>query len=305
VVVGGGAYTDFVARGPRLPARGHNVQADIFREFPGGKGFNQAVAAARLGARVAFISCIGSDARGDAIAASLAEEGIDSWFLLRSSKSATGAALLQLDADGDTQVVVAPGPNAHLTADDVAGAARVLTATRVLLVQLEVPLAAVEMAMRIAAGAGSKVVLDPAPPRSLPDELLRLSDVIKPNAVESEVLTGVVVQDRASAQRAAEALIARGARGVAIEAGSEGNLLVCQGGICFFPWLDVERVDTTGAGDAFAAALGVQLADGRALAEAARFANAAAAAATRVVGAYPSMPRRAEVEALLARFPPA
>lgn len=303
IVVVGGAYTDYVARGKRLPAKGEDVQGDVFRELPGGKGFNQAVAAARLGARVAFVGCVGSDARGDAIAATLAKEGINSWNLLRTADAPTGAALLQVDRDAQTQIMVALGANACLTAQDVATAARALTSTKILLVQLEVPLGAVEAAVLLAAETGVRLVLDPAPPVQLPRELLKLVDVIKPNAAEAEVLTGIAVHDRNSAQRAADELLGRGVRAVTIQAGKEGNLLAWREGACFFPWLQIKRVDTTGAGDAFAASLGVLLAEGRPLQEAARFANAAAAKATTVLGAYPSMPSRTDVEALLASSP--
>jgi ribokinase len=171
----------------------------------------------------------------------------------------------------------------------------------VLLVQLEVPLEAVEAAVLLARDAGATVVLDPAPATALPDELLGLLDVIKPNAAEAEALTRVAVRDRASARQAAQVLLDHGVEVVAVQAASEGNLLVWGEGEHFLPELAVERVDTTGAGDAFAAALGVLLAEGRPLEEAGQFANAAAALATTVLGAQASLPRRAAVEALLAR----
>jgi ribokinase len=304
VVVVGGAYTDYVARGPRLPGKGEDVRGDIFHELPGGKGFNQAVAAARLGARVAFVGCIGSDARGDALAAALAQEGVDTGHVLRTDEVQTGAALIHVDERGDSQVLVATGANRCLTAQDVAAAAPVLTATKTMLVQLEVPLGAVEAAVLLAADAGARVVLDPAPPRVLADELLSLVDVLKPDATEAQALTGVAVRDRASAHEAAAVLLNRGVRVVAVQAGAEGNLLVWRQETCFLPALDVERVDTTGAGDAFPAALAVGLAEGRSMQEAGQCANAAAALATTVLGAYPSMPRREDVAALLARSRP-
>jgi ribokinase len=301
VVVVGGAYTDYVARGPRLPGKGEDVRGDVFHEFPGGKGFNQAVAAARLGARVAFVGCIGADARGDALAAALAREGVDTWHVLRTADAHTGAALIHVDQRGNNQILVATGANRCLTAQDVAAAAPVLTATNTLLVQLEVPLGAVEAAVVLAADAGARIVLDPAPPRRLPGEVLSLVDIIKPNATEAQALSGVAVHDRASAHQAADVLLKHGVRAVAVQAGDEGNLVVWREGTCFLPALEVERVDTTGAGDAFAASLAVLLAEGRSLEEAGPFANAAAALASTVLGAYPSMPHRDDVAALLAR----
>src|SRR5436305_13526270 len=156
IVVVGGAYTDYVARGPRLPDQGEDVRGDIFHEFPGGKGLNQAVAAARLGARVAFVGCIGADARGDALVAALTREGVDTWHVLRTADAQTGAALIHVDQRGDNQILVATGANRCLTAQDVAAAAPVLTATNTLLVQLEVPLGAVEAAVMLAADAGAR-----------------------------------------------------------------------------------------------------------------------------------------------------
>jgi ribokinase len=196
--------------------------------------------------------------------------------VLRSAEAQTGAALIHLSQDSHKQILVAIGVNACLTAQDVAAAAPALTVAKALLVQLEVPLGAVEAAVLLAAEAGARVVLDPAPPRQLRDELLRLVDVLKPNAQEAEALTGIAVHDRASAHRAAETLLKRGVRALALQASNEGNLLVWREGSCFLPWLPVERVDTSGAGDAFAAGL-----------------------ATTVLGAYPSLPRRAAVETLL------
>ena len=250
---------------------------------------------------MAFVGCIGSDSRGDALATALAKESIDTWHVLRTAEVQTGAALIHVDQHGNRQILVASGSNACLTAQHVAAAAPALTSTKTLLVQLEVPLEAVEAAILLAADAGARVVLDPAPPTVLPDELLRLVDIIKPDAAEAEALTGVAVHDRTSAHRAAEALLDHGVRAVAVQAGDEGNLLAWREGTCFLPAVQVKRVDATGAGDAFAASLAVLLAEGRPLAEAGRFANAAAALATTVLGAYPSMPRRAVVEELLAR----
>jgi ribokinase len=211
----------------------------------------------------------------------------------------TGGALIQVDSKGNKQILVAPGANFGLTAHDVATAAPALTSTTILMVQLEIPIEAVEAAIVLAADAGAKVLLDPAPPAKLSDEVLRLVEVLKPNATEAAALTGIAVHDRASAQKAAEKLLGCGVRAVALQAGSEGNLLVSRHEMCFVPWLAIERVDTTGAGDAFAAGLAVALLEGRSLGEAARFANAASALAITVLGAFPSMPRREAVDHLV------
>src|SRR5207248_2224845 len=170
--------------------------------------------------------------------------------------------------------LTAPGANRQRTVADLRAAERTIAAARVVLVQLEVPLEAVGAALRLGRDAGAQVVLDPAPPTPLPDELLRLVDVIKPNADEARALTGVAVGDRASAREAAERLLERGVRAAAVQAGGEGNLLVSHDHEYWLPKIPVASVDATGAGDAFAAAIAVMLAEGRSLEEAGRFANA-------------------------------
>jgi ribokinase len=226
---------------------------------------------------------------------------IDASYLFRASSVDTGAALIHVDATAHKQILVAPGANACLTAQDVAAAASPLKRSRILMVQLEVPLEAVEAGVKLAAEAGVKVLLDPAPPRNVSDELLAMVDVLRPDAKEAEALTGIAVRDRASAQRAAEHLLERGVRLVAVQAGDEGNLLAWQNGSYFVPLLQLDhRVDATGAGDAFAAALAVSLVEGRPRESAAWFANAAAALTTTVLGAYPALPRRDAVDKLMA-----
>lgn len=301
VVVVGGANTDYLVQGPKLPGPRETVQGDVFQEGPGGKGANQAVAAARLGARVAVVARVGADGRGGELVARLAAEGVEVSHVVRDAGAPTGAALIQVDSDGEKQILVAPGANRNLTPADVGAARKAIAATRVLLVQLEVPLETVAVAIRLAGQTGARVVLDPAPPIPLPDELLRRVDVIRPNADEAEVLTGRQVRDRASARLAAQELLRRGVGAVAVQAGDEGNLLVWREGECWMPQLPVESVDATGAGDAFAAAMAVALADGWSWEEAGPFANAAAALATTKLGAQPGLPRRDAVLALLAQ----
>ncbi len=301
VLVVGSINTDFMARADELPQAGQTVKGDDFRQGPGGKGANQAVAAARLGARVGLIGRVGSDDRGDELLARLAEEGVDTRHVAREREAPTGAALILINRRGEKQILMASGANRHLAVADVRAARADIVAARVVLAQLEVPLPAVEEAIRIGTEAGARAVLDPAPAVPLPDHLLRRLHVIRPNASEAEVLTGIPVRDRDSARAAAEALLAGGASAAAVEAGPEGNLLVWDGGERWLPKLDVESVDTTGAGDAFAAALAVALAEGRSLEEAGPLASAAAALATTKLGAQAGLPRREAVERLLAQ----
>lgn len=300
VVVLGAVNSDYLARGQRLPAAGATTRGDEFYEGPGGKAANQAVAAARLGARAALIARVGDDSRGRDLLQRLAVEGVDTRFVARDANADTGVALIQVDRSGEKQIMWSPGANERLSTADIRAAAAVFTSTRVLLAPLEAPLDCVWEAIRLARGAGARVVLDPAPPRQLPDDLLRSIDVIRPNASEAEALTGIRVTDPGSAKRAAQTLLDRGAGAVMVQAGEEGNLLLTRDGERLFPRLPVQSVDATGAGDALAATLAALLAEGRPLPEAARLANAAAALATTALGAQTALPRREQIEALLA-----
>jgi ribokinase len=299
VVVIGGANWDYLVRGPSLPKAGTTVEGEEFQEAPGGKGANQAVAAARLGARVAFVGRVGADERGKALVARLKAEGVDVREVSTDPTAATGVALVMVDADGEKQIMTAPGANRRLTENDIAGAGQLIASAPIVLLQLELPLAAVAAAIRSARAAGARVVLDPAPARELPDELLRDVHVIRPNAAEAEVLTDIEVTDQASATKAAEKLVHRGV-GAAIVGAPGGNLLVASGQTLWLPHLPVKAVDATGAGDAFAAAIAVCIARGEDLPNAARFATAASAAKTTKLGAQAGLPRPEEVRRLLA-----
>jgi ribokinase len=300
VVVVGGAGTDYLARGATLPSPGHPARGEAFFEGPGGKGVNAALAAVRLGARAALIACVGDDEHGRGIRRQLAVEAVDVRHLRLDAGAATGVTLIHVDERGEKQTFAVPGANLCLRPEDVRAATPLIRGARVLVAQLEPPLETIAAAVETACAGGVRVILDPAPPRELPDDLLRAVDVVKPNASEAEALTGVRVHDRASARRAARALLARGAGAAAVEDGREGTLLLAPNAEHWLPRLEVASVDSTGAGDAFAAALAVALAEGRTLAEAGSFATAAAALATTRIGAYPSLPTRAAVLALLA-----
>lgn len=299
VVVLGGANTDYLVRGKRLPKPGETVNGHEFLIAGGGKGANQAVAAARLGARVAFVGCLGRDARGNDLEALLRAEGINTERLCRDPKAPTGAALVMVEASGEKQIFCAPGANHKVTASQMRSAASLIRQTRVLLMQFEIPMSTVLAAAKIAHGAGVRIVLDPAPAAKPPAALLKLIDVIRPNSSEAQALTGVPVDDLQSARRAAKKLLEHGLRAVAIQAGTAGDLIVWHDGERRVPRLKVKTVDATGAGDAFAAGFSVALAEGRSYAEAGAFANAAAALATTKIGAMPAMPRRDEVRRLL------
>lgn len=298
VLVIGGANTDFLVRGPTLPAPGSTVEGEIFQEAPGGKGANQAVAAARLGARVAFLGRVGADDRGTAVLTRLRSEHVSIQHVTVDLWAPTGVALVMVGADGEKLIMTAPGANRHLTAQDLARAGELIARARVLLIQLELPLPVIEAAIHRARAAGARVVLAPAPARELTDALLQEVEVIRPNAAEAEVLTGIKVTDIASAMRAAEDLLRRGVAAAVVGAPG-GNLLVSSEFEEWFPHLSVRAVDATGAGDAFAAALAVSMARGEDLRSAAQFATAAAALKTTRLGAQAGLPTREEVRLFL------
>jgi ribokinase len=299
IVVVGGAYTDYVVRGSRLPKPGETIQGKDFLIAPGSKGSNQAVAAARLGARVAMVAKVGSDERGNDIIDKLKEEGVDTQYMVRDIQTPTGISLIQVDEHGQKQMMISSSASQQLTKEEVKQAADAIKSAKILMTQFEIPLAAAREAIRIAHDAGVQVLLDPAPPMQLPDDLFQEMDVIKPDTKEAEAITGVHVQDRDSAKQAAMKLLQKGVKIVAVQAGDTGDLLVWHDGECWLPRIPVHSVDTTGAGDTFAAALTVALVEEQALREAGQFANAAAALATTKLGGRPSLPRRNEVDNLL------
>ena len=296
VVVVGSVNADLVVSVARLPQAGETVTGGTFARHGGGKGANQAVAAARAGASVAMVGAVGADDLGDEALRELAAEGIDVAAVARLDDHATGVAAIVVDERGENQIAVASGANAALDGAVVEEAvARLIgrDSEGVVLLGHEVPEAAVVAGIRAGRAAGRHVVLNPAPARRLPEALDGV--VLTPNADEARALAGE--QD---VEAAARALAARTGAPVLVTLGAEGALLLeADGGVARLPALAVEVVDTTGAGDAVNGALAAELAAGRPLHEAARFALAAAALSTRAAGARAGMPRRADVLAAL------
>jgi ribokinase len=302
VCVVGSFMIDVVMRVARRPRRGETLYAEACGVFLGGKGFNQAVAARRMGAAVAMVGRLGDDPFGRRIVAALAAEGIDAEGVIADPAEGTGLTTPLVEADGSNSIVVAPRANLRLTPTDVERAAGQIRAADVLLLQLEVPPEASAAAARIARAAGRRVVLNPAPALPLPDTLLQLADILTPNEVEAAMLTGLAVEGVEAAFAAAETLRAR-ARPAAVVVVTLGALgAVARGPDLYLhtPAHAVTAVDTTAAGDAYNGALAVALAEGCPLPEALRWANAAGALAVTRLGAEPSLPRRADVAALLA-----
>jgi ribokinase len=303
IVVLGAMNSDFLIKGERFPRPGETLEGDTFLEAAGGKGANQAVAAARLGATVALISCVGADSRGNEMLAGLKAEGVDTRFVFTAASEQTGAALCMVDAHGEKLIFAAPGANHALSVAHIEQSAAAISSAKVFLTQFEAPLETVLVAARIAHRAGVKVVLDPAPAlQDVPEELFRIVHAVRPNSHEAEVLSGVKVRDRASAAKSARVLQGRGVHIVAVQAGEEGNLLRWGDEEIWLPKIDIKAVDATGAGDAFAAALSVAIAEERPPKWAGHFSNTAAALTTIKLGAQPALPRRKDVESLMQQF---
>ena len=303
IVVLGSFVADVAFRAARLPAWGETLMGSGFALGPGGKGSNQAVAAARAGARVQMISRLGDDAFGRLARETWAANGIDA-SLVGSCGVATGSAVILIDeVRGENAIIVVPGACFTLTPEDVEAVGEAIRAAGVLLVQLELPVATVECGLRLAREAGVVTILNPAPAQSLSDAMLGLVDYLIPNESEAALLMGRVVESVAQAEGAARALMGRGARNVMVTMGAQG-VLVCEEGAeaVLVPACDAGTVvETTGAGDAFCGGFAAALSEGRTVVEAARFGCATAGISVTRGGTAPSMPRRGEIEAVLAR----
>jgi ribokinase len=301
VVVVGSTNFDMMVKSERLPKEGETMLVSNLRFFPGGKGANQAVAVARMGARTALVGAVGTDIIGDFLLQGLVAEGIDTTRVRRDPERATGSAFIMLFPNGNNCIAVDPAANFSLTPADIERAKEVIERSDALSTVLEIPLETVEAALRLARKAGKLTVLDAGPPRYCPQEILNLADVVSPNETELAHLTGEEVRGRVSAREAAEKLLSLGVKTVVLKLGSDGSMLVTAKKSKHFPACKVAAVDPTGAGDAFTAALAVELAAGCDFEHAIRFANCAGALAASKLGAQPSLPTRREVEALVAQ----
>jgi ribokinase len=321
VTVVGSLNMDLVARAPRIPRPGETIIGGDFHTLPGGKGANQAVAAARLGAQVSMVGRLGQDTFAGSLLDNLTAAGVDHTFVIQDPEAATGVALIMVDDAGQNSIVVASGANMRLSPADVDAAEAAIADADALLLQLESPLETVARAAEVARAHGVRVILNPAPARSLPATLLSLVDVLIPNESETALLTGVPVGDWPETETAARAgigttlreelLVLRGEKAaralresgvdtVILTLGERGALLAREGETTLFPAFEVTPVDTTAAGDAFVGGFAVALAEGKPLAEAVRWGNGAGALATTRLGAQPSLPTRQALETLLA-----
>ncbi|MCS7207817.1 MAG: ribokinase [Dehalococcoidia bacterium] len=304
VLVIGGINMDLVVVTPRFPAPGETVVGERFFITPGGKGANQAVACARLGARCSLVGRVGNDTFGQDLLASLNANGVHIEGVGQDDLAPSGVAFIEVDATGQNRIVQVVGANGRCGMEETMKAQRLLRQANALLFPLEVsPLLLLEVA-RTGREQGVLVVFNPAPVKPFPEALYRLAHYIVPNETEASALVGHPVNDVDSVRRAAATLLGRGCQGVIITLGERGAFYKTADAEALVPAFPVKAVDTVGAGDAFCGALTVALAEGMPLPEAVRFANAAGAVAVTKPGAQTAMPTREEVEHLLRSFTP-
>jgi ribokinase len=298
IVVVGSSNTDMILKLDRIPKPGETILGGEFITAAGGKGANQATAAAKAGGAVTFIARVGQDMFGEQAIAGFVESGINVDHVQRD-KSPSGVALIFVAKDGENSIGVGGGANGKLSAADVKKAKAVFATAHTVIMQLETPLETVQAAAELADAKGATVILNPAPAQKLPDSLLKKISILTPNETEAELLTGIKITDDASCSKAADALLRKGIKTVIITLGSRGSYVATSKSKQLVPGFKVKPVDTTAAGDTFNGALAVALAEGKSMDEAVRFANAAGAISVTRMGAQPSAPTRAEIEKLL------
>lgn len=299
IVVIGSTNTDMVVKAPRLPQPGETIIGGTFLMNPGGKGANQAVAIARLGGDISFISKTGQDVFGRQSRKHFEQENIDISSVFTDPENPSGVALITVDEHAENCIVVASGANANLNPEDINTAKSTIERADIVLMQLETPMKTVAYAAELAGGMNKKVILNPAPGCPLPPDLLRHLYLITPNETETEIITGIKIVDRESAVKAAIAIVEKGTSNVIITLGSKGSLVYSEGEAKFISAYKVDAVDTTAAGDVFNGALVVALSEGKNLFEAAHFATKASAISVTRLGAQSSAPYRSEVDKLV------
>jgi len=296
ILVVGSLNADLVVRAPRFPQPGETISGEDLQVIPGGKGANQAVAAARLGASVSMLGRVGKDKFGDFLLDNLKSNNVDSQLVQRDDAS-TGTATIIVDANGQNSIVLSPGANGKVTSSDVELAS--FSTFDLLLLQLEIPIPTVYSAAKLAKQNGVRVILNPAPAKELSDELISLADFIIPNETELSLMTGMEVKDIPSAENAAHILLDKGAQNVIVTLGSKGALLVNKDTSTHADAFPVDVVDTTAAGDAFIGGFASVLDSANSLADAVQYGCACGALATKKFGAQPSLPTKEEVESFM------
>ena len=295
IVVIGSCNTDMVVKTERLPVPGETVLGNSFMMNPGGKGANQAVAVARLGGDVTFITKTGNDLFGRQSIERYREENINTDYICSDHNLPSGVALIMVDIQGENCIVVAPGANATLNPQDIDKAKDIIEQADILLMQLEIPMRTVEYSAKLAFQRGTKVILNPAPATFLSDDLFKYLYAIIPNKTEAEILSGIKVSDFKSAKQAADIIASKGTNIVVITLGSEGAFIKEGNEYNLIKAEKVKAVDTTGAGDTFCGAFSVAISEGLSIVEAVKMANKASAITVTRPGAQSSIPYRKEL----------
>jgi len=295
----GSSNTDMIVKVERIPRPGETLLGGEFVTAPGGKGANQAVAAARAGGAVSFVARIGRDMFGSEALQGFKRDGLGIDYVFQDRRAPSGVALIFVAADGENSIAVASGANSRLSPADITKARSAFRKAAVVVTQLETPLKTVQAVAKLAHSAGTRVILNPAPARPLPSDLLKRVSILTPNETEAELLTGLKVKDEAAARKAAARIHAKGVQTVIVTLGAKGAYFSAPDDKGLVPGFKVRAVDTTAAGDVFNGTLAVALAEGMNIRDAVRFANAAAAISVGRLGAQPSAPTRREIENFL------
>lgn len=302
-VVFGSFVVDIMGRSPHLPIIGETVKGNLFKIGPGGKGFNQCVAAHKSGADVTMITKLGKDSFADIALNAMHDLHINSNRIFISDEASTGVALIMVDENtSQNKIIVIPGACDTITGEEIASTTDTLENCKYLLTQLETNISSIEKVIDIAYKKGVNIILNPAPAQNIDDKLLAKVTLITPNEVEAEILTGIPITSKQSADQAAEWFFSRGVKNVLITLGKRGVYISSNGKSDIIPAYSVHAVDTTGAGDAFNGGLLTALSEGKDLWEAAKFANALAAISVQKIGSCPSMPTREEIDNFMLRF---
>lgn len=295
ITVVGSCNMDLVVKASKIPIKGETVLGGDFFMIPGGKGANQAVATAKLGAEVYFVGRIGDDTFGEECICNLKKEGVQTQYIVRDRKNPSGVALIMVDKEGHNIIVVAPGANHRLCVEDIKESESVIASSNVLVLQLEIPMVVVKYAVELARKCSVCIILNPAPAQNLSHNLLEKIDILTPNEIEAGILSGIEVTDIDSAKKAARNLLDKGVKAVVLTMAEKGVLLATGNGIRLVPAKKVKAVDTTAAGDAFTGGLAYSLSEGKTLYQAVNFANHVAALSVTKIGAQSSMPTRNEL----------